>query len=203
MNQDYVKIDDRFKAMFICLTIFGFITLFLPLITVAIICVFFRFTITNTSNFGIFIFLQVFLAIFMIPILFKHFKDSYPPYEVAFLAYENKFEFRIHNRIYKKFLWDDIKKLEFAKERHSMLTSGKNDIKMKIYTINTIEEIRLYLMKFRKINIEEIKSVIKDYANSRNINVLELIDYVELDFEDRTRECQEIKAFIKKVKNLS
>ena len=139
----------------------------------------------------------------IIPTIFKHFKYNYPPYEVAFLAYENKFEFRIHNRIYKKFLWDDIKKLEFVKERLNMLTSGKNDIKMKIYTINTIEELRLYLMKFRKINIEEIKSVIKDYANSRNIDVLELIDYVELDFEDRTREFREIQAFIKQFKNLS
>jgi len=199
MNSDIFKIEDQFKGMLIFITILIICTLFLPLIVVFISMTFFSTTVIYTSNFGVIIFIQVFLAIFIIPIFVKHIRNNFPPYKVTFLASRTDFQIQIYNKTYKKYLWRDIKKVEFVKEKFSPLTSSKNDVKMKIYTENSTKEVRLYLLKFRKSKIELIKLKIKEFAKIHNIEFIEKKEFEKVPLYERIKEFRKIQTFIQTI----
>lgn len=143
-----VEIEEIKKKGFYYKIILGVFVSLLPIEGFFLLKIFNQ--IMNEAFIGV-IFLQVLFVIIIILIFIKHFKINYPFYTVKFLISEEKFEIYLYSQLFKDFLWKDITKIELINETLGLLSrSGRYLYKMKIYNINGFQEIRLYLLRFKK-----------------------------------------------------
>ena len=149
----------------------------------------------NEAFIGV-IFLQVLFVIIIIPISFKHFKINYPFYSVKFLISDEKFEIYLYSQLFKDFLWKDITKIELINETLGLLSrSGRYLYKMKIYNINGFQEIRLYLLLFKKKQLKKIIDNIEHFSKKLDKEFIKIKEVEKGNFQKQTEESLEIQKF--------
>ncbi|MFX0141309.1 MAG: hypothetical protein ACFFDN_47155, partial [Candidatus Hodarchaeota archaeon] len=129
------------------------------------------------------------------------FKNNLPILKIAFIITEEQFQLTFFEKIYLKFFWKDLKKIELSTENFPEdFFDFKKNYKLRIQkNDNTIEEIRLHLLGIKKKTLKEIIHELKSCSKNSNVPFVELKEVEKGISKERNLEFKKIKNFIKNI----
>ncbi len=192
-----MKFEYNLYRTFVITIIVYFLILLIPTLDFLILILIIGISAINVLIIVFVITLQILMGVFMIPFIIEYFKTNYPILKIAFIITEEQFQLTFFEKIYLKFFWKDLKKIEmfyedlFDFKKYYKLKIQKND--------NTIEEITLSLLGIKKKTLKEIIHELKSWSKNSNVPFVELKE-IEIGIsKERNLEFKKMKNFIKNI----
>jgi len=193
-----MKFEHNLYRKFVTDIILYFLILLIPTLDFLIIILIFGISVIKNVLVIIFIIIvQISMGVFIIPFIIEYFKTFYPIIKIALIITEEQFQITFFEKIYLKFFWKDLKKIEmfyedfFEFKKYYKLKIQKND--------NTIEEITLSLLGIKKKTLKEIIHELKSCSKNSNVPFVELKEVEKGISKERNLEFKKIKNFIKNI----
>ena len=139
----------------------------------------------------------------MIPcVIVRYFKNNLFTLRVEILITNELFQILLCNRIYFQYFWKNVKELQLSEERYwdDSLFYLKKNFKLKIHkNNNNIENIRLYLLGFKRKMLQKIIYELKSRSELLSITFVEK-GFEKGNEEERQFEFIKLQNIIKELK---
>lgn len=169
LNEELFVVEDHYKRELIIDLMFTTIPFILPIIVIISLVIIFYQTV-NTFGFLLLFFITITLLIMGYYSVKKFLNLNTPIYNVKCFITPKEIKVLLQNQVYLKFLWFEIKNIEITNEKCFYSFKFKHNYVIKVTTERGSQDLRIFLLRFRKENIELIISKLKQFCTSFNID---------------------------------
>ncbi len=202
LNEELFEVEDHYKREFIIDLLFTTIPFILPIIVIITLVIIF-YQEVNTFGFLLFFFVTITLLIMGYYTIKKYLNRNTPIYYVKCFITAKEIKILLQNQVYLKLLWFEIKKVDISNEKYFNSYKFKHNYVVKVTTERDSQDLRIFLLRFRKENMELIISKLKQFCTSFSID-FELNLHTENlpeNTEIQLKELDRIKQFRENLKN--